>query len=459
MRISKSFSVIACAAILAATPLRADLIPQNQIVTINDNAAWCWFQDERVLADKGKLLVSTVASQGGPGGAQRSGNIEVTTFEPYTDQPGFNGKSTVTVLNPKLEEDDHNAAGMAILPDGRYLAMYSKHMHDKLIRYRISAQPGDASVWEEEKTITRDSNVTYNNIYQLSAENGRIYDFYRGENYKPNYLTSDDNGKTWKYGNPILRIAADPQNRMRPYGRYASNYKDTIWIANTDAHPAEYPATSLYLAYIKGGKIFHPNGTELAPLSQGVEPSQELCIFKGDPQNQAWVLQVQLDKEGNPCIAYSVHKTDQDMRYRYYDGKLKQDFEFARAGNFLYKSQEHYTGNIAVDPADPRMMYFSSNADPRTGEPLISKTDGKRHWELFKCVVSPVFVDPAPGTGLQGGETVQFIITPLTQNSTVDNIRPVIPAGDRSVRALLWMRGTYTSYTRWTTAVVATPLP
>jgi hypothetical protein len=463
MGISKSFSVIACAAILGATPLRADLIPQNQIVTVNDNAAWCWFQDERVLADKGKLIFSTVASQGGPGGAVRSGNIEVTAVEGFrpalstAPAAGQSLKCTVAVLNPKLEEDDHNAAGMAILPDGRYLAMYSKHMHDRLIRYRISIQPGDASAWEEEKTITRNFNVTYNNIYQLSDENGRIYDFYRGENYKPNYLTSDDNGKTWKYGNPILRIAADPQNRMRPYGRYASNYKDTIWIANTDAHPAEYPATSLYLAYIKGGKIFHPNGTELAPLSQGVEPSQELCIFKGDPQNQAWVLQMQLDKEGNPCIAYSVHKMDQDLRYRFYDGKTKQDFEFAHAGNFLYRTQEHYTGNVAVDPGDPRTLYFSTNADPKTGEPLISKADGKRHWELYKAIINPQMPTPAPGQSAPTGGGLSII--PLTENSTVDNIRPVVPAGDRSVRALLWMRGTYTSYTRWTTAVVASPLP
>ncbi|HVT81484.1 MAG TPA: BNR-4 repeat-containing protein [Phycisphaerae bacterium] len=463
---TKTFShlLIAMAACACVPTLhaRADLIPEKQIVTINDNAAWCWFQDERVLADHGKLIVSSVASQGGPGGAARSGNIEVTTFEPYTDQPGFNGKSTVSVLRAKLQEDDHDAAGMTILPDGRYLAMYSKHIADKFILYRISSKPGEATAWEPEKTLTRDSNVTYNNIYHLSDEN-RLYDFYRGEHYKPNFLTSDDNGQTWTYGNPVVHIAADPQDKMRPYARYASNYKDTIWIANTDAHPAEYPATSLYLMYMKGGKLYHPNGTELAPLSKGVEPAQELCIFKGDPQNQAWVCQLQLDKDGMPCIAYSIHKTDQDLRYRFYDAKNKLDLEFAHAGNFLYKSQEHYTGNVAVDPLAPHTLYFSTNADPKTGEPLISKADGKRHWELYRCILAP---NSIPNNGPGGGifdlsKPANWLIniTPLTENSTVDNIRPIIPAGDHSVRALLWMRGTYTSYTRWTTAAVAAPLP
>jgi hypothetical protein len=448
--------VLMAAVVLSAIPARAAPLTDKQIVVVNDNASWCWFQDERVLADRGKLIVSSVASQGGPGGAERSGNIEVTTFEPFVDAPGLNGKSTVAVLSAKLEEDDHDAAGLMVLPDGRYLAMYSKHMHDRIIRWRISSKPGDATAWEAERTLTREGSVTYNNMYRLAAENGgqgRIYDFYRGEHYKPNFLTSDDNGKTWTYGNPLLHIAADPQDKMRPYAKYASNYGDTIWIANTDAHPAEYPATSLYLAYIKGGKIYHPDGHALAPLAQGVEPSQELCIFKGDPQNQAWVSQMQLDKQGNPYIAYTIHKTDQDLRYRYYDGKKKVDQEFAHAGNFLYKSQEHYTGNVTVDPGDPRVMFFSSNADPKTGEPLISKADGKRHWELFKCVVSESPVGTSPV-----GSNV-FTITPVTENSTVDNIRPLLPAGDGAVKVLLWLRGTYTSYTRWNMAAVAAARP
>jgi hypothetical protein len=465
--------VVIPAVILALAPLaaRADALKDGQIITLNDNASWCWFQDERVVSWRGKLYVSSVASQGGPGGAERSGNIEITTFEPYVDASGLNGKSTISVLHAKLQEDDHDAAGMMVLPDGRFLAMYSKHMNDKLIRFRVSTKPGDATAWEPEQIITRDASVTYNNLHRLAAEGpiegvtlGRIYDFYRGEHYKPNVLTSDDNGKTWAYGGQLVRIAADPQDKMRPYARYASNNRDTIWIANTDAHPAEYPATSLYLMYMKGGKLYHPGGKQIGvldPVKGGAEPADELCIFKGDRQNQAWVCQIQLDKDGKPCVAYSVHKTDEDLRYRYYDGTI--DIEIARAGTFLYKSQEHYTGNIAVDPADPHILYFSTNVDPTTGEPLISKADGKRHWELFKAEVS---VErrrmQAPGR-LGGGSGYvlepKTTITPITQNSTVDNLRPIVPAGDGSVRVLVWLRGTYTSYTRWNLAAVAASLP
>jgi hypothetical protein len=453
----------------AVRPASAKTLDEKDIVTINDNGSWCWFQDERGLACKGKLIVSSVASQGGKDGAARAGNIEVTTYSPLWDLngnaiQGAGGKSAVAVLHEKLQEDDHDAAGMTVLPDGRFLAMYSKHMNDRLIRYRVSSLPGDAARWEEEKTLTRNANVTYNNLYRLTMENdgqGRLYDFYRGEHYKPNFLTSDDQGKTWNYSGQLIHIAADPQDKMRPYGRYASNGQDTIWFAVTDAHPAEYPATSLYLGCVRGGKVFKPDGTEIGPLEKGAEPAQLQCLFKGDPQNQAWVCQMQLDKDGKPMVAYSVHKNDDDLRYRFYDGTTNTDLEFARAGSYLYKSQEHYTGNVAVDPVNPRTVYFSTNADPNTGEPLISKADKKRHWELFKAVIT---FDLGPSMTMRGaGETARIVphcqITAVTQNSSVDNIRPIVPAGDHSVNMLVWLRGTYFSYTRWNMEVVGAEKP
>ena len=47
--------------------------------------------------------------------------------------------------------DDHDAPGLFLLPDGRYIAMYSNHgntaMGDYLSRYRISTNPHDATSW------------------------------------------------------------------------------------------------------------------------------------------------------------------------------------------------------------------------------------------------------------------------------------------------------------------------
>jgi hypothetical protein len=38
---------------------------------------------------------------------------------------------------------------------------------------------------------------------------------------------------------------------------------------------------------------------------------------------------------------------------------------------------------MALDPNDPDQVVISTNADPGTGQPLISQSDEQRHWELF----------------------------------------------------------------------------
>src|SRR5699024_5263711 len=91
--------------------------------TVNDNGAWCWFQDERALIDPvaGTLLVGSIAAPEGAGGAERAGNVELAVHHLAT------GATRVVVLHANLEADDHNVPALWIRPDGRYLAMYTKH--------------------------------------------------------------------------------------------------------------------------------------------------------------------------------------------------------------------------------------------------------------------------------------------------------------------------------------------
>ena len=85
-------------------------------------------------------------------------------------------------------------------------------------------------------------------------------------------------------------------------------------------------------------------------------------------------------------------------------------------------------------------MVISTNAHPLTGDPLMSSADQKRHYELFE------------GVSTDDGGT--FTWTPLTSNSLEDNIRPIIPSWDAPQRVVLWLRGTYSSYTDFDTQVV-----
>ena len=168
----------------------------DSFTTFNDNGGWCWFQDERALVHNDMLLFGSVANAAGTDGDNRGGNVEVTTFD-----LGSRTRIATTVLHRRLENDDHDAPALLRLPDGRILAVYCRHGRDKLIRYRVSRRPDDTTAWQPERQIAREARVTYSNLFLLPAENGgkgRVYNFYRGEHWNPNWVYSDDLCDTWQ---------------------------------------------------------------------------------------------------------------------------------------------------------------------------------------------------------------------------------------------------------------------
>jgi hypothetical protein len=74
-----------------------------------------------------------------------------------------------------------------------------------------------------------------------------------------------------------------------------------------------------------------------------------------------------------------------------------------------------------------------------TGEPLVSVADDIRHHEIWR------------GDTDDRGATWSF--TPVTTDSTADNLRPMMPEGaDEPI--LVWLRGNYRTYTDFDQAVV-----
>jgi hypothetical protein len=112
----------------------------------------------------------------------------------------------------------------------------------------------------------------------------------------------------------------------------------------------------------------------------------------------------------------------------------------------LYAGEDDYSGLGALDPHNPNILYISSDADPVSGTPLISRADHQRHYELFR--------------GVRDEQTGKWTWTPFTRNSTYDNLRPIIPKWSDPRTALLWLRGKYlNNHGEWTTSVVAVIIP
>jgi hypothetical protein len=435
---------------------------ETPVIEFKKNGGWCWFQDERALVTDGTLLFGSVAGTTRDGA--EAGDIEVTSYDLAT------GEMHTFKLYPRLQSDDHNTAAFLRLPDGRILAAYQSHggrIADggvDVIRWRTTTRPGDIREWTAEKSINVGAGVSYSNLYRLEGERGRIYNFHRGIGFNPNYLVSDDNGETFRYGGRLLTwprpTREDPKftgmDGGRPYLRYASDGQETIHILTTEDHPRAYD-NSLYHAFLRGGTLYRSDGTAIGPLSTTTEtpigPKDFTCVFAGDRDNVAWGADIRLDAAGRPVVAFSVQKDGgpvredgskggEDHRYHYgrWDGSRWHVHEIAYAGSFLFPREQDYTGLVAIAPDRPEVVYISTNAHPVTGKPLVSAADGRRHWEIFRGATADL------------GATWTW--TPLTADSTADNLRPIVRAIDGKRRVVLWLRGTYTHYVNYDLDVV-----
>lgn len=448
-----------------AVPASADLFTTNEVrgqfIELNDNGAWSWFMDERVIVDQGRLIVGSVRANGTfrdrhlPGW----GHVELAVLDLDTESV------RVVVLHESLEQDDHDNPGLLVLEDGRYMAAYSKHNMEPRFYVRISRRPHDPFEWGPVQEFVSPGvkgnwggdNFTYANPFRLSFQPNRVYLFHRGVGQDPNYLFSDDGGLSWKYGGKLY-VGRDGYS---PYTKYASNGRDAIHFVATEDHPRNHN-NSLYHGIIRldRAQIRASDGSELAPLSSSTNASlradQLTRVFRGRPDAVAWMTDLHLDANGHPVVLFTVQvdgaglpprQGGMDHRFHFarWDGQQWQEQEIAYAGRRLYPGEDDYTGLGAIDPQSTGIVYISTDAHPVTGQPLVSLADGHRHRELFR------------GETDDGGKSWHWF--PVTANSTMDNLRPVVPINSRPKTALVWMRGTYRNNRgEWTTKVVATLL-
>jgi hypothetical protein len=453
------------ASLIALLSVSTNLSAQTNYVSgslleLNDNGGWSWFMDERAIVDRGRLLVGSVRAMGKFGDSTLTGwgNVELSILDLQ------NLKIERVILHEHFEQDDHNAPGLLVLHDGRYLAAYSKHNQEPRFWFRISERLGDPSAWQPEVEVISPGvkgnwsgdNFTYCNPMMLSAETNRIYLFHRGVSQDPNYFISTDDGRNWNYGGKLF----DGRHGYSPYTKYACNGKDTIHFVCTEDHPRNYD-NSLYHGFIQNGKVFKSDGAPFSPLSTStntsIHPWDLTKIFQGGPTNVAWMSDIELDKEERPIVLFTVQvdgaglpkgQGGMDHRFHYarWGGQSWHEYLIAFAGTRLYAGEDDYTGLGSIDPKNPSTVYISTDADPETGAPLISNADSQRHHEIFR--------------GITPDRGKSWSWTAITANSTVDNLRPLVPASKDPRTILIWMRGAYhNNRGEWTTKVVALLLP
>jgi BNR repeat-containing family member len=409
--------------------------PTEKLVTFNDNGGWCWYQDERVLVDttNNRLVVGSIAS-----GGSRNGNTEAVVY----DLAAKTGKTTV--LN-NLSVDDHNAPAFAITGTGTIAAVWATHR----LNCNTYFSTLSGSTWSATKTYDwtpqgcpwpgADTNmITYANPWLMSSESNRLYSAVRSVDTSPGVLSSSDNGGSWSY---YGRLTASPQTGyVAGYYKYWGNGVDRIDWVGTEAHPRD-DDNSLWHGYIQGGKVYDSLGNVVdSTLGDGTaqDVSKYTQVFKtgttinGVVLNHMWNHDIVRYADGTIAVlgqgrVNGTGTDDPDKRiiYSRFDGKSWTTTYLVKGGHKLYADEQDYIGLSALDPDNPTIIYVSTPYDPRDDTTMSAKHE---IWQ---------------GTTCDNGKT--FSWTPVTQNSTADNIRPVVPKWDASHTALLWMQGTYTS--------------
>ncbi len=422
-------------------------------VQIAPDGAWTWFNDERSIVHQGSLYCGYVLADGRYG---------ITRY----DLSDGLARHMIISTSASTQKDDHNNPSITVLPDGRLLAIYSKHIAGNQFYQRTSlvARPATSADWGPEITRSVPAANTYANTYLLAGENNAIYNFHRCINFNPTLTISADNGVTWGTSRQLLGTGT---GGTRPYPRYTSNGMDRIDAIYTDGHPRDVN-NSVYHLYYKSGGLHKTDGTLIAPLAN--IPLDHDAGQRGNviyqysdaawgpgqgpndwiPAARGWTWDIVYDRTDNPvCVFQAQVGTDATWSasrifyyYARWTGTAWQKRFIAQAGRGIYAAESDYGGGMCLDPEDPRIVYISTNAASpfSLGDVNNVPLAANARYEIWR------------GFTADGGLT--FTWTAITSGSTADNLRPIVPLNHGRTDCLLWFYGTYTSYTNFSTQVV-----
>ena len=252
----------------------ADNVSAN-LIQFNNDGFWSWYMDERVIHDpsNGQFLMSSISSSNFTELRNNGGTVRVTSFDPASG-------ASRSVFMADIDEDDHNAGGLLVLPSGKYLHMYSNHGSPytpqttpyRVTRWRVSNNPHDITSWTTETTFNwsttpgwnqnpfANSGVSYHNLYYLSAED-RVYNFSRGTHMGMNTLLYDYNTNSVTWAGQFQQTHVGPTGYYgQGYFKFASNGTDRIYFIGGETHPYEINA-NMYAGYISDGKTYKMDGT------------------------------------------------------------------------------------------------------------------------------------------------------------------------------------------------------
>lgn len=441
MLLIRNFLTSCCLLVLSFQAIFSQTSPDyvdSKVYEYIDDASWCWFQDERAVVDtaKGKLVIGSTNMQA---------SVDVTIFD-------IAGKKVDSRKRfARLDyADDHNAPGLIVAPDGNYVAVWAHHYDKYKSHYSIfNGQSWTAQKAFDWNTIPGGTNYTiaYSNLCYLSSEK-RMYNFARANDRAPNFIYSDDNGNTWKFGGQLTTNSSSSYNKG--YYKYWSDGVERIDMVFTEEHPRDQ-TTSIYHGYIQNKKLYNTKGVVVDEdiYDRGKMPtfSSFTKVFAhGTKVNnvtmgRCWQHDIARYSDGTIGILFKARANNEidDHRnfYARYDGTEWKVTYIGKAGKHIYGNEHDYVGLGALVPDDPSRIYLCTTFNP--GNDNAAPAAKREIWR---------------GTTKDNGATWTW--QAVTANSTSDNFRPIVPKWKPGKEALLWFKGNYVTAQNITSKVIGT---
>lgn len=381
---------------------------------VTNDGAWCWFSDPRAIYVDNKVYGGFV---------DKEGSIWAFSYDPVSQQ------REQYKLKDKFNYDDHANPSIMKLPDNRLVIYFSAHggTVNSPIYYAISKNPADISSWDDLQTIDPKMSgklgTCYTNSAMLSDENNRTYLFFRGRNFKPTYVFSDDM-KTWS--NPVSFVVNDSiyGESGRPYMKVTTNNKDKIFFAFTDAHPRDRATNSIYFMYYKGGKLYKADGTVISDKFGSVTPSMADNVYDATKTfDKAWIWDIAFDENENPVLVYARFSHARSIHsywYAKWDGKKWNNIKISDAAQYFMRNdynnknyletEENYSGGVYLDHENTNVVY--------TSRPINNVFEIEK-WTL---------------------NNDKWDVEAITEDSERDNIRPFVIRNHKEGQpSVLWM--------------------
>jgi hypothetical protein len=451
----------------------------GDLIAIDAESGWTWYTDERAIVDFPRIIVGGIRGNDLFG---TIGDVMCTTFDLRSGQrtPFVLGGPPIAEPSNKPpgesleDQDDHNTASFAKLPDGHYYAAWTSHSENNFTYLRKSTHPNDATAWDPtERYVRRPSDgasgtndVSYANLIYLSAEGtgqGRLYNFHRNEgegSWDRYFIFSDDLGVTWQWGG---RHTGEDTNRVRPYPKYASNGVDTIYFITTEDNSGH----NIWSGYLKDGKGHRMDGTvvdfnifdNVAPAVDAYTPvMMSGTVVDGVPMRLLWTRDLELDRSGTLAATWRAYGNGSSSDARHFYGRWMPSTQawlvnqLAFTGNLpILKQQDGFeqhrgTPLSAINPANVNVTYFASSVDPETNSEIFSSAVGRPMLEVYRAETSD--------------NGASWTYEAITRNSSSHNFRVTVLDWDEENTAVMWMRGYYdkwlfdSTHSGWDTTLV-----